>query len=672
MTTEETAETTLNLSKELLETLEHEAKEREVDIGEVLEDWLTDGFYVLYHDADESVVKLKYIDPWKEGQKQVEPATADGETHTTLQTFRRLRDEFPPITAGIEYSKAFTSGGGFTVEIDDSGDPHQQEVKRKIIEFNTNVFQDEVTIGLDSILDIMLDDVFTVGCAAAEIVYKKFEEPGSFNFYDWVEPVTPEAEGDPEFISKKLTDKDWKELGGIVQLKIIDNAVERMKPYRNPKTYKIEYWTIDEADTKLHNKNHPDQTKDVPKLLPWQVLWLSWGRRGSNIKGKSLIRPVAKTAILLEEILKAVGTSFKKWSDRKYFFILGSDKTGRSWPPHKIRTFLNDVKRMTTKGGTAIPVPAGFDIKEIGGEVFEGGTIIDRLISMICGGMRFPRTFLEQGKTQEGDKAWLAWIVTYATHQKLLRRAIEHQLWRRHLYCIYGTTRRIPKQGVPIEKQEEVPIYVPKMSWKSEGKWHVQTKIEELTRILNVANPVGAELKLEVEADIAETLGYRDLNLNNARKVLELYQKLQILENETDLLKAQMIKEAIEEAMKKGIHKEMIPVISGLKAPEPEPEQSKRPPPVPLKRLLGGVSKSIKQPGGDQKGVAKPLGGTRKPRMKGVVQETSEEPVLEFDTYEDLIGTIVRVSEHQMKMEESEMRNKLFAKLLEVLEGVEA
>lgn len=642
-----------NLPEDVINTLEKEASDRGIPEDEVITDLMRDGFWVAFHDVEESVVRLKYIDPWTEVDKLVTPPTPTGETPNTLRAFRRLREEFPPVSAGVEYSKSFTSGGGFTVEISNADDKNQQESKKIVNELNKNIYQDDVTIGLDAILDILIDEAFTVGSAAAEIVYEAFDKPGSFTFEDWARKIPNAPDGEPQWESKAMEDPDWKSLKGIAQLKIIDNAVERLKPYINPYTYKIEYWTIDEVKA----SDGKEKTEPI-KLLPWQVLWLSWGRRGSNLKGVSLVRPVAQTALLLEEILKAVGTSFKRWSDKKYFFILGDPKSGRSWQPVKIREFMHDTKKMIEQGGSAIPVSVGFDIKEIGGEAYAGGSIIDNLISMICGGMRYPRTFLEQGKTQEGDKAWLAWIVTYATHQKLLRRAIEHQLWERQLYCKLGTKQRLSVQGKKIEEQELVSVYVPSMEWKSEGKWHISEKLKQLTSILNVANPVGPELKTEVEADIATTLSYSELDLTNARKILQINQKVGLIEAETDEIKAQMIKESMENAQKKKLHLDMIPIITGLKEEEPEPENPKRPPPVPLQRLMGGVSRSKKETGTEStKGVSKPLGGTRQPNPKtGAVEET-----VEFESYDELFSVITR-------LETQARKNELFERMIEVLD----
>jgi hypothetical protein len=562
-------ETALDLSEQAMDRLIEEAHERDVDESQIISEMLEDGLYL--YEIEESTVSLKYVDPWGKMDKVLDYDGKVTPSERNVRVYRRLRDTFPPVTAGVEYSKTFTSGGGFNVDIQNSKNRNQVQSKNIINTFNRMVYQDDITQGLDAILDILLDDVFTVGSAAAEIVYDEYKTTPPV-FEDFATRIKDPVQGTAQWETKVLDADEWKKMKGIVQLKIIDDAVLRLKPYRNPTTYKIEYWTVDEKGIDAKNQgisNEADKIP-VPKLLPWQVLWLSWDRRGSNLYGKSLIEPVARTALALEDILKAIGISFKKWSDKKYFFVLGNDKTGRRWASPKIREFLHDLDQMTKHNGTGIPVPPGFKIEEIGGEIFEGGEVLDKFVSLIAGGMRYPRTFLEQGRTQEGDKAWLAWITTYSKNQKLLRRAIEHQLWKRHLYCIFGTKVPIKKQGVAEALREQEDVYIPKMSWRSEGKWHIQQKIEQLSRMLNVANPVSEDLKIEIELDVATTLGYSDFTMDNARKVLTNEQKLSVLESEMALEEVEIRMEVLEAWKASGEHLEMIPQIEGLGNPVPE------------------------------------------------------------------------------------------------------
>lgn len=654
--TEETIQKLIEMKKDFAEALETEAEISGRSEDEVLRDWFFDeGFWAATLDAEESVIRLQYIDIGKADQLEVGEVGAESETN--LKIFRDLREHFPPVTAGIDYLKAFVAGGGFTVGITNPDDNHQKEVRDEINKLNRRIYMDEMTKGLDALIDLFLEDGYTDGVAAAEIVYDKFYEPGSFDFNEYVEDTFEVIEKTKDgkeitktrYRPKELTGKAWKDFKGVRQLKIVDNAYTRLKPYRDATTYQILYWTVDETQIETWNKQNEDKPpREFVKLMPWQILWFSPNRRGTKLKGVSVIKPVADTALLLKKILKDVGINFDKWADRKYFFILGSDKSGRSWAPPFIRNFLKNVKKLADKGGIGIPVPAGFDVKDIGGEVYDGGQILDKLISMIVGGMKYPRTFLEQGKTQEGDKSWLAWIVTYGKHQEQLRRTIENQLWARHLYCKFGLERKIPKQGVPQDQQAMEETYIPNMQWRSEGKWHRETKLKMLYGGLNVANPLGPEVKLEVEEDIARTLGYSEINFDPAREMLAINQKIEILERKMELIKAEMLNDVLEQAQKKKIHMKMLPVIKGLVSEEEEPskkegekeEPLKRPPPVPGARQEGGVSRATKETGKpSQKGVAKPMKTKRTP---GKAAEEVQETEVAEET-EELEGTVEEV-----------------------------
>jgi len=603
-------ERTYKLDRSFAELLEYEADSRETTPAKILQESLTDGFYVAFKDVDEATTKLKYIDPWgSEGSSITEVSEPGDETPENIRLYKKLRETFPPVSAGIEYAKSFSSGSGFETTIEDASDSHQKEVQEEIRKLNKNIFMDDVTLGLNTILDIMIDAALTEGVGAAEIVYvnKDAEDESK-----WLTSVVNPAEGKPSFKKKKMTDEDWKSLGGVEQLKIIANAYHRLKPYRDPDTWEIQYYTVDEGAT--------DSSSPI-KLLPWQVLWLSWNRRGHKIKGLSHVKSVASTADLLQRILRDLGISFDRWADKKYFFVLGSEKSGRSWAPQHIRNFLVDVRTMTASNGTGVAVPAGFDVKDIGGEVYDGGQIIDYLLTMITAGMRYPRTFLEQGKTQEGDKAWLAWLVTYGRFQDQLRQAVESQLWKRHIYCKFGMMQRISKQGVPVEDQEMRVAYVPTMQWKSEGKWHRETKLKMLSGLLNVANPISPELKIQVELDMAQTLGYSELTLEKSKKLIDLDTDTELLNRQSDLILAQMKLEVMAKALEDKAHlaEGMEPVLPFISAPEEEEEEKpefgeeNRPPPKPGARQKGGVSRTTKESGKkSQKGKAKDPGGIRK------------------------------------------------------------
>jgi len=272
---------------------------------------------------------------------------------------------------------------------------------------------------------------------------------------------------------------------------------------------------------------------------------------------------------------------------------------------------------MVEKNKTGIPVPAGFDVKEIGGELFTADSVLDVLLNLICAGMKYPKEFLFGRK--ETENRWIAWNVTYGHRQEKIAEAIRHQLWKRHLWCLYGKEYRVPKQGVPPEQQERKPIYIPKLVWKEEGKWAKQTELEILAKLLNVANPVSPELKNAIEWRIKDILGFGEIGLPT-----------------TEQLK-KMMEEAEKEEKKKG-KKEM-----GEKVP-PDEEKLK-------KRLEKGVSKAKKETGKEsQKGKARPMGGTRVPK---------ERKVSETEIMETLNKILARLEKKEKDKEFEEIKKEI-------------
>jgi len=131
---------------------------------------------------------------------------------------------------------------------------------------------------------------------------------------------------------------------------------------------------------------------------------------------------------------------------------------------------------------------------------------------------------METGRTQASDKNWRAWLVRIGRLQRQVKRDIEQQLWEPHLWCKYGKTYRIPKKGTKIEDQETPNQYVPKLSWKAEGRWYIQEKITMLVSVLSAQpnDPITPELKSAIEHDIAETLGYGDVKLKTGEELRKM------------------------------------------------------------------------------------------------------------------------------------------------------
>ncbi len=657
--------TNLEVTQDFADYIANESKRLKKEPNALLKDLMSDGFYVL--EVEEALGKtteqlLTFYKPDFMKVGSIEPVEAgQPEPEDNLKKFRELRD-WGPVSAGIDWHLAFLNGGGFIVTIDNPKDDFQKEVREVINQFNRNVFQDELTSGLDKILDIMCDAALTEGTEAAEIVYTNndkftFETQQIGEGSKTLAEKYTIMEGGKQVIKWHIYEPDWKELKGIAQLKIIDNTSVRLKPYRDPETYQILYFTLDEKSVK--------EGEEVKKLHVWQVLWLGWDATGTNLFGRSRIKPIADLAFILKDIQSSIGKSFKRWGNKRFFFILGSEK--RPWALPHIRNFGTDVKKMVDQNGTAISVPYGFDVKEIGGEVFDGRQILDHFLDQIIGGMEYPKAFYLQSREEVNETAWLGWQSRYGKSQRQLRRDIEHQLWRRHLWCLYGKERDIVKQGPQPKSPKKESIYIPKMQWRSEGKWHIKQKIEELTKLLNVANPILAETKLAVEEDISQTLGYSELDYENAQKMLDINQKIAMFEAQIEQAMLDKLMTS-KEYLKPEVYEAWLAKKYGVPQ-KPEEEQGKpdekNMSPEELhkarmeKRSEKGVSLAKHPTGGSSKqGKAKNMGGTRTPadqKVQEVVEDPEDELYLErMKTYKMAQEAILKLKETTPKEEKKE------------------
>jgi hypothetical protein len=609
---------------------------------EVTGEIFKDGFSVIEFDETQGKASLVFSSM---GAQPIVAPEVSKYSEQNLKDFRDLRENFPPVGAGIEWHRDFTAGGGHVVQIDDPKDQHKIDMKISIENMEKEVFQDAMTVGMDSIVDIMLDTMFTEGLSAAEVVYGKEVE-----FDDYVE--RHESLSIPVIKNNKqenittlvpvMKEPDWKELGGITRLKILDNAYTRLKVYRHPISGEVLFITLDEKATE---GEFPYWTRDekyrrqVIKFHPWEIFWLSCNRRGPNLKGVSLIQQVYPIAVMVKAIHDAIGKGFKRWANRKYFFITGTER--RPWNKETQKRFLVSMKQMITHDYIGIPVPFGFDVKNIGGEdaVFEGKNVLDHLIGLISTGMQYPRDFLEVGKSQADDKAWIAWRVRYGRNQLQVRRAIEQQLWRRQIWCKFGKTYRIPKKGVSQADQEQRTVYIPKLEWRSEGKWLQQEELKMLTGMLNVANPVNPVLKIGIEKKMADTLGIGELDWDDTIRLTEINEETRVVDAERLEIEAKAKLEAtkILDKDNKLVKLNQEQIENKLVPPEkPTAEPSKVPTEEELKRRFearteGGVSRTTKETDKEnlgslkshpQKGIAKEQGTTRNPSAQSKVEET--------------------------------------------------
>lgn len=658
--------------------LETESQETGRTPAELVDEIINSSFAIVQF--SESTGKASLVAPTSWGNV----AEKNPNNEDLLLGYREMRENFAPVSAGIEWHKGFTIGGGFTIQIEDSKDAHQKQMKELISTFVRQVYQDELTKGLFAILDIMMDIAATDGCAGAEIVYgveTKFED--YITGYEDVEMPDTEKVGrskivkvpifkEPIWQSVKET-QGGKEvittqgLDGITRLKIIDNSVMRLTPYRHPKSGEILFWTIDE---KVKNQNvlyyatQETMNANPTKLLPWEVFWLTWSRHSTNLKGVSQIKPIYSVAKFVQDITKAIGIGLNRWANKKYFFVCGTDK--RPWgKPHQDQ-FLKAMEQMIKQNWIGIPTPAGFDIKEIGGEnsIFDGSNLLSYLTGMICSGMNYPREFLEAGKTQASDKAWLAWTVTYGHTQVQIKHAIESQLFERHIWCTIGKDYTVPKKGVSEEDREKFPVYVPRVEWKAEGQWLRNDKMKTLKSILDAANPADAPLKLSIEKEMATTMGLGEVDFSVVEDLLNTETKNRLTVSKQNNLLNEAKLEALEKMKKDGtltdeIMTKLLAPPTEQKPPATQPDQQtleKR----GEKRLEGGVDRTNRDKDG-KKGQSKEMGGTRLP-----YHETSSTVVMEMPP--ELAAAMVeteKLKQEQLKtlIEKAELIKKLKEKI---------
>ncbi len=653
-------EASVNLINDVNSFINEKSKEIGVPVGDIVNEILSNNFAVI--EFDETTGKASLVYNW-----QPSATGAVGEKEPTpeaiIKEYRDLRENFAPVSAGVEWHRDFTSGGGFVIHVDDIKDDHKNKMADEIKKFAGEVYQDDFVIGLDAILDIMIDIAITDGCDAAEICYQN--DVDIANYFDKWEQVDVIINGQKKTVNVPVfKEPKWEEeLKSIVRLKVIEDTYTRLRPYRHPLSGEVLYFTLDEkVDKEDPMKQFENLNKrEVIKFLPWEIFWLTWNPRGTNMKGMSQIKSVYTVAKFVKAIQTAVGVGFNRWANKKYFFVCGTDK--KPWSKKHFQEFMKSMEKMLKNNWVGIPVPAGFEVKEIGGEksIFEGKDLLDFLTGMICAGMQYPRDFLESGKTQASDKSWLAWTVRYGRSQQIIKRYIEHQLFKRHLWCKFGKTHKLSKKGKKVEEQENVPNYIPRLMWKAEGQWLKDAKIKSLSQILNVASPVDTVLKLGVEIELAQTVGIGDLDWNPIIEYYNTQTQQKLVDAKRSLITAKEQLKLDEEMQKSGKIKELLKTkfeTSLERAKEP-PQEEPTTPEAKLqqqteKRGEGGVSKTLRDKD-TKKGQSKPMGSERQPTLR--TQETSEPqpPIIVMDTdieaIKDIVDNAVKGLEDKLKID---------------------
>lgn len=492
---------------------------------EILEETFHDGFIVVSESAD-GAFKV-------EGGQLFKPV---GDKVDDLTECRRLRERFGPISACVEYIKDVIMGSGFDIIVDDFHDERQRKIQKQMLEWMDTVYQDVYTVGLNALLDILVDNALVEGFAAAEIVFSG-AKGDLFNKYAKVvtSSVISQEGGrlqKSDTTSYEISDPNWEDLKGIARLKIFLDAPTRLRLYRKGSTWEADYWVLDQpnvagaqggmtsstqknlqqgvpmqmtsadlvASTMPNGSNtkSPLVAKPSAYFLPWQIFSLSLARRTWLEKGPSIILPAMKTAQLLEKIMNAVGEGIYRAGNKKYFIICGTKD--RPWGAIHIRNLLSQIKDASEKNWSTIPVPAGFDLKEAGGQVFEAQNAINYFLRIIAGIMHVNPSVLGLD-TREARNVSEYPYFTHLRMKESLKNQIRTQLIRLHIWATYG--EKLSKQGGFTD-----PQWIPQLRSKTEDLLNPADRLNLDIAILNAANPVMPQTKLEVERDIILTRGW--------------------------------------------------------------------------------------------------------------------------------------------------------------------
>lgn len=506
-----------DLHQYVIEEAERTGKSKE----EILEETFHDG-YVVISESGDGAFKV-------EGGQLFKPS---GEKIDDLTECRRLRERFGPIAACVEYIKDIILGSGIDVVLDDITDAHQQEVKKELKRWMDTIYQDAYTIGLNSLLNILVDNALVDGFAAAEIVFEG--EDGDL-FQKYAKPITTSIVSQEsgklaksDYTSYEIKDPMWSDLKGISRLKIFLDAPTRLRLYRRGRTWEADYWVLDQPNVagaqggmqSANQKNLQQSTsmqftaedlvrstlpnskqalaKPSAYFLPWQIFSLSVTRRNWLEKGPSIILPAMKTAQLLEKIMNSVGEGIYRAGNKKYFIICGTKD--RPWGGIHIRNLLSQIKDASEKNWSTIPVPAGFDLKEAGGQVFEAQNAINYFMRVIAGIMHVNPTVLGLDTREARNVTEFPYFTHMRLKEELLNQ-IRTQLVRLHMWAKYGEKRQ--KQGGYSEAQ-----WIPIIRAMTEDLLNPADRLKLDIDILNAANPVMPQTKLEVERDIVKTRGW--------------------------------------------------------------------------------------------------------------------------------------------------------------------
>jgi hypothetical protein len=515
----------------------------------------------------------------------------------------RLRHNFAPVSSCVDYVKQQLIGGGIDVIIKDSKNKNQKSMKEDLDNFIESVYQDSVTIGLDIILPILIDCSLTTGVGAAEIAY--ITNTSFWDYAEVEEPTKVSIESkDVQIVTYKISEPKWSELKGIKRLKMFPDSYKLFEPQRDTDSMEIEYWNVDDKSKDVVTlvngqklrKFNPNNPKAGLYLHNWQLFYLALNREDYGVKGESIILPVYSISVILERILGAVGEGLYRAGNKRFFIVMGSEK--RPWGGPFIRNVLQQMKEAREKNWSTIPMPQGFDLKEMGGEVFDAKEVVDYFLKMIAKGMNCPaKTVGVEVREEE--------TYSYQLYKNNLLSAIRNQLFKYHIWAMNGKTKN--KQGGGSED-----AFIPHPRIRVEELISLKDRIKLFQDLQNVANPINPVTKLKSEIELCKLLGWND--------VIEQLPTLEEYAKELEKAKKDMEKKLAE--------KPQVPPNDNSQDTNPLGEKVQgQPKPQTLQQQENRL-KGMQNKGKSAKGQSKDLGG---PRMPKIVQESQVEETEEME-----------------------------------------
>jgi hypothetical protein len=241
------------------------------------------------------------------------------------------------------------------------------------------------------------------------------------------------------------------------------------------------------------------------------------------------------------------------------------------------------MKEAKEKNWSTIPMPMGFDLKEMGGEVFDAKEVVDYFLQMTAKGMNCPAKVLGIEVREEES-------FSYQLYKNNLISAIRNQLFKRHIWALHGKTKK--KQGGTEEES-----FIPFPRIKVEELLSLKDRIKIFQDLLNVANPIDPIIKKKSELELCKILGWYD--------AIEDMSTLNEYADELEKAKKEMEKQLKEKAKSPA---EGVPTNNPLgekRQGDPKPQTVEQ----QQNRLEGMQNK-----GSSGKGQSQDLGGTRIPK----------------------------------------------------------